>query len=245
MPRTDRHRRRAGFTLIELLVVIAIIAILASILFPVFSRAREKARSAKCISNLKQLALAIKMYADDFDEVLPPWGWNTAGEYDMVDTWDVRIFPYTRDSELLYCPSNHWGAHGSINKPYRSYAIAAWTQYSTGVVELGWDLGSFPAPSRTVMLVEKGAYKPGMRSDSKSENVYQAGRQQGYPGYPGCAPNISGEFSKGYRHNDGLNFAFVDGHVKFYHKGAGPFGHTGTSGCKGTCNTAADWPVPQ
>src|SRR5436190_12490093 len=65
-------RRRLGFTLIELLVVIAIIAILAAILFPVFAQAREKARSAQCLSNLKQVAMATRMYSQDYDEVLVP-----------------------------------------------------------------------------------------------------------------------------------------------------------------------------
>ncbi|UCH34100.1 MAG: prepilin-type N-terminal cleavage/methylation domain-containing protein, partial [Armatimonadota bacterium] len=64
-------RKNRGFTLIELLVVIAIIAILAAILFPVFARAREAARKATCLSNLKQIALAAIMYAQDYDEVLP------------------------------------------------------------------------------------------------------------------------------------------------------------------------------
>ena len=64
-------RKSRGFTLIELLVVIAIIAILAAILFPVFARARESARKATCISNVKQLTLACIMYAQDYDEVLP------------------------------------------------------------------------------------------------------------------------------------------------------------------------------
>ena len=62
---------RRGFTLIELLVVIAIIAILAAILFPVFAQAREKARSASCLSNLKQMGLAWMMYAQDYDEKFP------------------------------------------------------------------------------------------------------------------------------------------------------------------------------
>jgi prepilin-type N-terminal cleavage/methylation domain-containing protein len=65
------QKKREGFTLIELLVVTAIIAILAAILFPVFARAREKARTANCQSNLKQQALAVLMYAQDYDETLP------------------------------------------------------------------------------------------------------------------------------------------------------------------------------
>ena len=70
--------RKQGFTLIELLVVIAIIAILASILFPVFARAREKARQTSCLSNMKQLGLACSMYAQDYDELLPTedYNWN-------------------------------------------------------------------------------------------------------------------------------------------------------------------------
>ena len=62
---------RRGFTLIELLVVIAIIAILAAILFPVFAKAREKARQASCLSNVKQMCLALMQYAQDYDETLP------------------------------------------------------------------------------------------------------------------------------------------------------------------------------
>lgn len=71
--------KEKGFTLIELLVVIAIIAILAAILFPVFARAREKARQTSCLSNLKQLALGVLMYTQDYDEILPTadcQGWD-------------------------------------------------------------------------------------------------------------------------------------------------------------------------
>src|SRR5436189_3665924 len=79
-----RRTRRPGFTLIELLVVIAIIAILAAILFPVFAQAREKARQASCLSNVKQLGLALAMYAQDNDEMFPRAMACTGGSM-MVD----------------------------------------------------------------------------------------------------------------------------------------------------------------
>ncbi|MES2465576.1 MAG: prepilin-type N-terminal cleavage/methylation domain-containing protein, partial [Armatimonadota bacterium] len=71
-------RRSSGFTLIELLVVIAIIAILAAILFPVFAQAREKARQTSCLSNVKQICLALNMYAQDADETYPPARYSNA-----------------------------------------------------------------------------------------------------------------------------------------------------------------------
>jgi prepilin-type N-terminal cleavage/methylation domain-containing protein len=75
-----RPRRRTGFTLIELLVVIAVIAILAAILFPVFAQAREKARSAMCSSNLRQIGLALTMYRQDYDERnVHEWPWWRKG----------------------------------------------------------------------------------------------------------------------------------------------------------------------
>src|SRR5437763_15325882 len=98
-----RHRR-AGFTLIELLVVIAIIAILAAILFPVFAQAREKARATSCLSNSKQMGLAMMMYAQDYDEGYPQ-GWYQGPPQAW---WLTLIQPYTRDTGkrgLLNCPS--------------------------------------------------------------------------------------------------------------------------------------------
>jgi len=112
-----RLNRRNGFTLIELLVVIAIIAILASILFPVFSRAREKARQAKCTSNLRQIGLALQMYADDYDSLLPlaneypadPASMSSGGEpleYQGGPGIHDVLAPYTRNMDLFICPSD-------------------------------------------------------------------------------------------------------------------------------------------
>ncbi|UCH35866.1 MAG: DUF1559 domain-containing protein [Armatimonadota bacterium] len=121
-------RTNRGFTLIELLVVIAIIAILAAILFPVFARAREAARKATCLSNLKQIALAAIMYAQDYDEVLPSangTGYectshavepgnsyitiddaNTAG-LGSTDYWQLgdALLPYVKSVDLFNCPT--------------------------------------------------------------------------------------------------------------------------------------------
>ena len=121
-------QRNRGFTLIELLVVIAIIAILAAILFPVFARAREAARKATCLSNLKQIALAALMYAQDYDEVLPTAtgsGWEStshaidpANSYitrttansrslGTLDYWQIAdlLAPYVKSLDLFQCPT--------------------------------------------------------------------------------------------------------------------------------------------
>jgi prepilin-type N-terminal cleavage/methylation domain-containing protein len=122
-----RSGRKSAFTLIELLVVIAIIAILAAILFPVFAKAREKARQTSCLSNLKQTALGVLMYVEDYDELMPQGEVNTgtwptgtfyatpsaAGSTVSGTTWSNAIQPYIKNYAIYKCPdSSLWNAFG-------------------------------------------------------------------------------------------------------------------------------------
>src|SRR5438093_10145432 len=114
-------KRNRGFTLIELLVVIAIIAILAAILFPVFAQAREKARQAACLSNAKQIGLACRMYAQDYDEVNVPE--RLFGPGGQVVSFRVNLFPYVKNKQVFVCPSA-----GDLN----TFATYPWKTYDQG-----------------------------------------------------------------------------------------------------------------
>ena len=182
---------KRGFTLIELLVVIAIIAILAAILFPVFAKAREKARQTNCLSNVKQLALGALMYAQDNDETLP---FAYCGGY----YWVVILQPYLKNTQMLYCPSARtsypgygWNYMGCGYQPGD-----AWSPVRTGAIYEGCSLGIYqsPGPAETVML---------------GDSWYGTSSSQRYYIYQAPA-------SHERRHNDGDNFAFVDGHAKWY-----------------------------
>ncbi|MFN4180181.1 MAG: DUF1559 domain-containing protein, partial [Armatimonadota bacterium] len=109
-------KAHGGFTLIELLVVIAIIAILAAILFPVFSQAREKARQSSCTSNLRQLNMGLAQYVQDYDEKFPNYFWGEGCDSNnplypnpYSATWFRGIYPYVRNLQLYACPSDNRG----------------------------------------------------------------------------------------------------------------------------------------
>jgi len=107
---------RKGFTLIELLVVIAIIAILAAILFPVFAKAREKARQTSCLSNLKQIGLAILQYTQDYDGMTPSsgsMGGSWCRQIEGLNFEPVGVLePYIKNSQIFVCPSQPGGLLG-------------------------------------------------------------------------------------------------------------------------------------
>ncbi len=103
----DRRRQAArGFTLIELLVVIAVIAILAAFLFPVFQKARESARRTACLSNLRQIGLALAQYTQDSDDTMPPIAYAGGGD---TTTWRQLTCLYAKSARVYSCPSNAYG----------------------------------------------------------------------------------------------------------------------------------------
>ena len=136
-----------GFTLIELLVVIAIIAILAAILFPVFARAREKARQTSCLSNVKQLTLGILMYAQDYDERLP-FGYN--GPQPRTGVM-FQVMPYVKNDDIHNCPS---ASHNSITTNYLGHRSYGYNQniFATGTTPATIKLATIKRPAEITML---------------------------------------------------------------------------------------------
>lgn len=197
-----RLSHRTGFTLIELLVVIAIIAILAAILFPVFARARENARKSTCQSNMKQLALGMLQYVQDYDERFPGSAiahcHSGAQAYPQDacclerNIWVLLAQPYLKNRDVTRCPS---GEDNWPNRPATPYGAGGVNHYkfkhalcanSTGVkmASLGW-------PAQQFMFQEYRAWH-----DTKE-----------------CACANPANPSAQY------NIAFLDGHVKIIRKG--------------------------
>ncbi len=164
-----RSGSRIGFTLIELLVVIAIIAILAAILFPVFAQAREKARQTVCLSNEKQIGLAMLQYTQDYDESIPVGDQSFGPNEVSLRGWDVHLIPYIKNTGVFACPDDKTDASVTLNgniddepngATVGSYAINSNFEMYPPTMKGGANYGppitwaQFEAPASTVAFFE-------------------------------------------------------------------------------------------
>ena len=217
--------RKRGFTLIELLVVIAIIAILAAILFPVFARAREKARQAACQNNLKQLSTALMQYMQDYDQRIPIGSWTAGGppqttcgqvstgcarNNDQTGTtgparnpwqtvtscWlNVRLDPYLKNQNVWMCPSLSAGPVTLASQEVGYISSLSWCLNVPRVTLLGVPEASLQlTPAQIPFFGDVLSYKTS--------------------GYIGCRLISMAGCPLAANHNDQVNVAFLDGHVK-------------------------------
>jgi prepilin-type N-terminal cleavage/methylation domain-containing protein len=181
---------KKGFTLIELLVVIAIIAILAAILFPVFAQAREKARSAGCLSNGKQMALALTMYAQDYDERLPRVWTPTGGVTNGPRDWKNDIEAYVKSVDVFRCPTRF--------SQWPGYGYNVWFATNTGVT-----LSEIQFVSKQILVADVREATPGCN----------CAVDRTMP--TGCKfSNGDTRFGADPRHQGGLIGIFADGSAK-------------------------------
>ena len=141
-------RSRTGFTLIELLVVIAIIAILAAILFPVFQKVRENARRTQCLSNMKQIGLALIQYNQDYDENYPSGVSGAIAQGKAGIGWAGSVQPYSKSIQLFTCPDD--SAKGGVYNGFAYYAVS----YAMNFYVANQALAQVAAPATCVLASE-------------------------------------------------------------------------------------------
>ncbi|BDI33618.1 hypothetical protein CCAX7_56690 [Capsulimonas corticalis] len=233
------HRSLKGFTLIELLVVIAIIAILAAILFPVFAKAREKARQISCLSNEKQLGLGLLQYNQDYDETFPC---GVAYDLSLGSGWAGAIYPYVKSAGVYHCPDDPtsqqvvggvtlYPISFALNVITADHSVAQWTAPAsttllteiqgmavnvTDVMETGSPHHSPMDFSDNLTWADGG---PGSYSGNwgKSDIVrYNTGRLADRTHAATSLISLNGDTEvPGPRHTDGSNWLMADGHAKY------------------------------
>jgi len=229
-----RSQQRKAFTLIELLVVIAIIAILAAILFPVFARARENARRTSCLSNVKQMGLAIMQYTQDYDEQYPnifqprpgavaadmPDGriWTTSGGNPLI-LWQQLTFPYHKSIQAFVCPSSDM----SVSPPVSGhYGANLWVMKRPDVPDnIPLKMAAIQAAASIYMFMDSGSYSTyHTYADTGVGNIsYVPGTGEAGGSCTGFTTSTAGQqgladCQKG-RHFGGVNVGFADGHAKW------------------------------
>lgn len=225
--------RKHGFTLIELLVVIAIISILAAILFPVFARARESARRASCLSNLKQIGLGMMQYVQDHDGrytgIYTVGNSNTGPDGKRFSTarrwyWPQLIQPYVKSHQIFFCPSttNPIGSDSASLSPeysmlYANYGINYQIKDGGPDASPGRSEAAIPDAAGTYMFMDFGTYS------FTHQWIVPATRTSNYAlpgaGKLGSTCSIANtryqaDCESG-RHFDGVTVAFFDGHAKW------------------------------
>jgi prepilin-type N-terminal cleavage/methylation domain-containing protein/prepilin-type processing-associated H-X9-DG protein len=227
--------KRKAFTLIELLVVIAIISILAAILFPVFARARENARRASCMSNLKQFGLAMIQYTQDYDERYPPsisgvGGTPPGGTWLLGNdpitgnpmwSWAQILYPYHKSMQIFVCPS---GESTYTQYPIRGHYGANWQLIAQPGNSIPLSIAAVIAPANTYAMMDAGyytaSYKNGLAADAKPDNgSYLPGIGDALG--VACTATNQASYARfendchSGRHLGGMNMSFADGHVKW------------------------------